>query len=114
MEKAVRHTSRPEGGGGGRSPKTEGASARKAELLAGDSTSQSHPCSYADWRKRLVKLAQRIGSYEQVPSYKQIVSELPAGSLSHGYAVTAPSGRELRGAVRKKGSLQIFYFATSP
>lgn len=57
MEKAVIYTSRPEGGALGRSPKAEGASGRKANLIAGDSTSQSHPFSYADWRKRLVKLA---------------------------------------------------------
>lgn len=57
MEKAVIYTSRPEGGALGRSPKAEGASGRKANLITGDSTSQSHPFSYADWRKRLVKLA---------------------------------------------------------
>ena len=57
MEKVGVYTSLREGGGLGRSPKTEGASGRKANLIAGDSTSQSHPFSYADWRKRLVKLA---------------------------------------------------------
>ena len=49
---AARHnTSLREGGGLGRSPKTEGASGCIASLTGKDGTSQSHPISCAHWRQ---------------------------------------------------------------
>ena len=59
---------------------------------------QSHPFSHTDWRKPPDKIGRGIGSYEQVPPQKQTVGLPPAGSLSHGCAVPAPSRRELWGA----------------
>ena len=76
MEKVGVYTSLREGGGLGRSPKTEGASGRKANLIAGDSTSQSHPFSYTDWRKRLVNWH----SVSAVMSTYHPISKLSANS----------------------------------
>ena len=96
LQKASVYTSRPEGGGLGRSPKTEGAIGRKAHLTAGDGASLR--LSY--FLPRFHEAARKIGvGYRQPPA-----STIPSANrnctahlLPQSPAVTAPSRRELWG-----------------
>ena len=96
LQKSSVYTSLREGGGLGRSPKTEGAIGRKAHLTAGDGASLR--LSY--FLPRFHEAARKIGvGYRQPPA-----STIPSANrnctarlLPQSPAVTAPSRRELWG-----------------
>ena len=97
LQKASVYTSRPEGGGLGRSPKTEGAIGRKAHLTAGDGASLR--LSY--FLPRFHEAARKIGvGYRQPPASTNPSANrnCTARRLPQSPAVTAPSRRELRRA----------------
>ena len=75
----------------GRSPKTEGAIGRNADLIDRDGTSQG-PSNHINHFSG--KLSWGIDNMEQVPTHLQTVSLPPAGSLSHGLrrASSLPEG----------------------